>query len=170
MTSPFRVEVELPEGWRCRELADASDELSTWLVSRGARLALLRPGDEVLPVAICGGVFLLDVPVAGDVLYSALDADGQAVALGDLAGIPLVAHLRHEPADDSQTVPTVVVTYFLCAASGCVVIAFMAPEFGNVRGVVGEVARVISALRVVHSAAGCPVYPWTPEVSPVVAR
>jgi hypothetical protein len=157
VTSPSRVEVRLPEGWRCHELTEASDELSTWLISRGARLALLRPGDQALPVAICGGVFLLDVPVAGDALYWALEADGHAVAFGDLAGIPLVAHLRHEPADDLRTVPTVVVTYFLCAPSRCTVIAFTAPEFGDVRGVVGEVARVISAVRVVHSAAGCPV-------------
>lgn len=152
-----RVNVDLPDGWRCRELAEPSDALSTWLASRGARLALLRPGDEVLPVAICGGVFLLEVPIAGNALYSAFDADGQAVALGDLAGIPIVAHLRHEPAGDSRPVPTLLVTYFLCAPSGCAVIAFIAPEFGDVRRVVGEVAKVISAVRVVHSAAGCPV-------------
>ena len=156
MMPPCRLEVELPDGWRCLELTEP-DAVSTWLRSRGATLALLRPGDEVLPAAICGGLFLLDLPVTGDVLYSALEADGQAVALGDLDGIPIVAQLRREPAGDSLPVPTLLVTYFICAPTGCVVIAFMAPESGEVTRIVGEVAKVISAVRVVQSAAGCPV-------------
>lgn len=154
--TPCRLEVELPDGWRCLELTEP-DALSTWLVSRGATLALLRPGHDGLPAAICGGLFLLDLPVAGEVLYSALDAEGQAVALGDLDGIPVVAQLRREPAGDPLSVPTLLVTYFICAPSGCAVIAFMAPESGDVTRIVCEVAKVISAVRVVQSAAGCPV-------------
>jgi hypothetical protein len=150
MTLPCRVEVDLPHGWHCFELEEPSDALSSWLLARGARLALLRTADEALPAAICGGVFLLDEPVAGDVLYSALDADGKAVALGDLDGIPITAHLRCEPRG-SQSSPAVLVTYFICAPCGCVVISFMA-EFGDVTRVVREVARVISAVRVVQSA------------------
>ncbi|HEY3087781.1 MAG TPA: hypothetical protein VGJ59_06940 [Jatrophihabitantaceae bacterium] len=157
MTLGCRIEAELPQDWRCFELTDPSDPLSTWLVSRGARFALLRPGDDVLPMAIFGGVFLFDLGVAGDVLYSALDADGHAVALGEAAGVPIVAHLRREPPGGARQVPTMLVTYFVCAPGGCAVIAFVAPEFGDVRRVVGEVARVISGVRVVHSAAGCPV-------------
>jgi hypothetical protein len=118
---------------------------------------LLRPGDEALPVAICGGVFLLDVLIAGDVLYAALDADGEAVAFGDLDGTPIVAHLRRETAGDLRNMSNLLLTYFICAPGGCAVITFMAPEFADVRGVVAEVARVISAVRVVHSGAGCPV-------------
>lgn len=156
MTPPCRLEVELPDGWCCFEPTE-TDALSSWLLSRGAVLALLRPGDEVLPAAICGGLFLLDLPVAGDVLYSALDADGHAVALGDLDGIPVVAQLRREPLGDSLPVSTLLVTYFICAPSGCAVIAFMAPESGDVTRIVSEVAKVISAVRVVQSAAGCPV-------------
>lgn len=157
MTLPSRIDVELPEGWRCLELTEPVDALSTWLVARGASLALLRPGDEALPVAICGGVFLLDVLIAGDVLYAALDADGEAVAFGDLDGTPIVAHVRREAAADLRNMSTLLVTYFICAPSGCAVITFMAPEFPDVRGVLAEVAKVISAVRVVHSGGGCPV-------------
>jgi hypothetical protein len=157
VTLPCRVEVELPPDWRCFELTDPSDPLSTWLVSRGARVALLRPGDEVLPMAICGGVFLLDVGVAADVFYSALDADGHAVALGEVDGVPIVAHLCRERAGGSRPMSTMLVTYFICAPGGCAVIAFVAPEFGDLRRLVGEAAKVISGVRVVHSAAGCPV-------------
>jgi hypothetical protein len=156
MTPPCRLEVELPDGWCCFELAE-TDALSTWLLARGATLALLRPGDEVLPAAICGSVFALDLPVAGDVLYAALDADGQAVALGALDGIPVVAQLRREPPGDSLRVSRLLVSYFICAPSGCAVIAFMAPESGEVTRIVSEVAKVISAVRVVQSATGCPV-------------
>jgi hypothetical protein len=152
MRLPCRVEVELPDGWRCFEPTEAPDALSTWLVARGAKLALLRAGDEALPAAICGGVFLLDEPVAGDVLYSTLDATGQAVALGDLDGIPIIAHLRREPGGGSRPLSTLLVTYFICAPTRCAVIAFLAPEFGDVKRVVAEVARLISAVRVVQSA------------------
>jgi hypothetical protein len=157
LTLPSRLDVELPDGWCCVELSEPPDAFSTWLASRGARLALLRPGNEALPAAICGGVFLLDMPVAGEVLYAALDADGQAVALGELDGIPIVAHLRREPVADSGQMAMLLVTYFICAPSRCAVIAFMAPEFGDIPRVVGEVAKVISAVRVVQSAVGCPV-------------
>lgn len=172
MTLPSQLSVELPDGWRCQELTAltvAPDAFSTWLADRGASLALLRPADEALPVAICGGVFVLDVPVPGDVLYSALAAHGEAVALGDPDGIPLVAHLRRDPPDNSRPVATLIFTYFICATSGCVVITFVAPQLGEANRVVREVAEVISAVRVVHSTAGCPVSPWTAEASLVVA-
>lgn len=157
MTLASRLSVELPDGWQCLDLTVSSDAFSARLAECGASLALLRPGDEALPVAICGAVFLLDAPVTGDVLYSALAADGEAVALGDLGGIPIVAHLRRDPPDESRSVATVLITYFICATNRCVVLTFLAPEFGHLTRVIGEVATVISAVRVVQSTAGCPV-------------
>jgi hypothetical protein len=168
VTGPVRLDVELPEGWCCFDLAVPSDQLTElldhqylrafaqWLRDNGASIALMRQGDEVVPGAICGGVFVLDrMPVDGAVLFALLDADGEPVALGDLGGLPIVAHIRRESTDGPVAV--LHVTYFICAPGMCVVIAFGGREIGGVRGVVEEVAKIVSAARVVHCEGGCPV-------------
>ncbi|HZE48643.1 MAG TPA: hypothetical protein VE074_03715 [Jatrophihabitantaceae bacterium] len=183
-----RLSVDLPDGWWCLDLNESalSDQvarlygalreagrpataaaeqnaiaLANWLHGEGASIALLRPGNDALATAICGGVFVRDpLPVAGDVLFAALDADGEAVALGDLDGIPIVSHVRRTPADDPPHSPMLHVSYFICAPSMCIVITFVVAETSEihgVKGVVAEVARVVSGARVVHSDSGCPV-------------
>jgi hypothetical protein len=163
-----RLDVELPRGWHSFDLPVRSDQLEElfdgylrafahWLHDKGASIGLVRPGDEAVPGAICGGVFVLErMPVDGAVLFAALDADGEPVAIGDLDGIPIVSHIRREPVDG---VPFAVlhITYFICAPGMCIVMAFGGSEIGGVRGVVEEVAKIVSAARVVHSGSGCPV-------------
>jgi len=168
MSTAMRLEVELPDGWRGVDLpaaaevdgrsAPATAKITAWLHERGAVAALLRAGDEAVPAAICGGVFLLDeLAIDGDTLYVALEDDGEPVALGDLDGIPIISHVRRAPPDDVMPTPTVNITYFICAPSMCIVITFLAPEIGGAKCVVDEVAKIVSAARVVHSDAGCPV-------------
>jgi len=198
--SVARLRVDLPDGWWCLDLNEATlpDQVAriyealreaggsatstaeqsavafaNWLHGEGASIALLRPGNDALATAICGGVFVLDpLPVPGDVLFAALDAEGEAVALGDLAGVPIVSHIRRTPADDLSHSPMLHVSYFICAPGMCIVITFMAAasvataataaeaetsDIHGVKSVVAEVARVVSAARVVHSDSGCPV-------------
>lgn len=168
MTGTARLDVELPEGWCCFDLAVRSDQLTElldneylptyvhWLQDNGASIALMRPGDEAVPGAICGGVFVLDgMPVDGAVLFAALDADGEPVALGDLGGVPIVSHIRRESTDGPVAV--LHITYFICLAGMCVVMTFGGRQMGGVRGVVEEVAKIVSAARVVHCEGGCPV-------------
>lgn len=169
MTVPTaRLDVELPDRWRCTELPATADidgwsgpeaaALTRWLHERGAVAALLRPGDDAVPAAICGGVFLLDdLAIDGDALYVALEEDGEPVALGDLDGIPIISHVRRAPPDDVMRAATVNITYFICASSMCIVITFLAPEIGGAKCIVDEVAKIVSAVRVVHSDGGCPV-------------
>ncbi len=179
MTGSARLDVELPDGWYCVDLpvppdrreetfpASGAAAFADWLHDQGAGLALIRPGDAAVPAAICGGVFVVDrLPVAGDMLFAVLDAEGEAVALGDLDGIPIVSHVRREPADDVRPGPMLHITYFVCAPSMCVVMTFGAPEGSTTFGaperngskcVVDEVAKIVSAARVVHSGGGCPV-------------
>jgi hypothetical protein len=168
MSTAMRLEVELPEGWRGVDLPAAADadgwsapavaKLAARLQERGAVVALLRTGDEAVPTAICGGVFLLDeLAIDGDALYVALEEDGEPVALGDLDGIPIISHVRRAPADDVTPAATVNITYFICAPSMCIVITFVAVDCGDRKGIVGEVAKIVSAARVVHSDSGCPV-------------
>jgi len=192
-----RLDIDLPDGWWCLDLNEAAlaDQVArlyealreagapaaeqsavvfaNWLRGEGASIALLRPGNNTLATAICGGVFVLDpLPVPGDVLFAALDAEGEAVALGDLEGVPIVSHIRWTPADDLAHSPMLQVSYFICAPSKCIVITFVALktaataataataetlESHGVKSVVAEVARVVSAARVVHSDSGCPV-------------
>jgi hypothetical protein len=180
-----RLTVDLPDGWWCLDLNEAalSDQVArlyralreagvpassvaeqsavafaNWLHGEGASIALLRPGNDALATAICGGVFVLDaLAVPGDVLFAALDAEGEPVAIGDLDGVPIVSHIRWTPADDLSHSPMLHVSYFICAPSMCIVITFVAAATAEtsgihgVKGVVAEVARVVSAARVVHS-------------------
>lgn len=168
VSTAMRLEVELPDGWRGVDLPAAPD-IDGWsgpgvaklvgeLHERGAVVALLRAGDAAVPAAICGGVFLLDeLAVDGDALYVALEDDGEPVALGDLDGIPIISHVRRAPPDDVMPAATVNITYFICAPSMCIVITFLAPEIGGAKVIVDEVAKIVSAARVVHSDGGCPV-------------
>ena len=111
-----------------------------------------------MPAAICGGVFLLDdLAIDGDALYVAFEEDGEPVALGDLDGIPIISHVRRAPPDEVIPVASINITYFICAPSMCIVITFLAPEIGGVQCIVDEVAKIVSAVRVVHSDGGCPV-------------
>jgi hypothetical protein len=178
------VEFDLPAGWWCLDLTQlaAAQRLGellrllrgsdrrppdanrhtlayvSWLRDQGASIALVRPGDECAGPAICGGVFVeRPLPVSGADLYAQLDACGEAVALGDLGGIPVVSHIGRGRADDVTALDMVQITYLLCAAGACVVLSFYAAEGAGVERVVGEVARVVSAAQLVHSAAGCPV-------------
>lgn len=177
MTGSARLQIDLPEGWQPVELdptvpseqvmrlgsaggftaavATAAREVATWLGERGAGIALFRPADEMVPVSICGGLFIRDaLPISGDVLFAALDAEGEPVALGDLDGVPVVAHIRRD--DESAPLPMLRVSYFLCAPGTCIVVIFVAPESIDEKCVVHEVAKIISAARVVHSDEGCP--------------
>jgi hypothetical protein len=172
-----RLDVDLPDGWWCLDLAAASlsDDVAalteesarpdlvpstmasaTWLRNQGASVALFRPGNDAVPAAICGGVIVVDT-VPGPELYAALDAEGEPVALGDLDGIPIISHVRREHDDHALPSPMLQITYFICAPSRCIVVIFVAPGFGYVKCVVDEVASVVSAARVVHSDGGCPV-------------
>lgn len=178
------VEFDLPAGWWCldltrpavaQRLAELLRELRGlgmrvpdadrhtlayvgWLRDQGASIALVRPGDECAGPAICGGVFVeRPLPVSGADLYTQLDAGGEAVALGDLGGIPVVSHVGRRRADDVAALDMVQITYLLCATGACVVLSFHAAEGAGVERVVCEVARVVSAAQLVHSAAGCPV-------------
>jgi len=175
------IDFELPDGWWCLDLHDPQlperfDSLRVGervitpeseqralaqlreLAERGASIALLRPADDVRPVAVCGGVFLRGgIDVDGVELYEALELDGEPVALGDLGGIPIVSHIRREPVDDRRSLPILHITYFICAPRMCIVVKFVAPEIVSTNCVVNDVANVISAVRVVHSDDGCPV-------------
>jgi hypothetical protein len=179
--APGRIRIELPDGWLCLDLESAQPDqlraavvasggpstpdaeqsvlgVARWLREQGASTALLRPGDDVLSAAICGGLFVLDaLPIEGDALYAALDAEGEPVALGSIEGIPIISHVYPEPPNDELPTPTLRVTYFICAPSMCIVIIFVAVDCGDRKTVVDEVAKIVSAARVVHSDAGCPV-------------
>jgi hypothetical protein len=182
--APPRLQVDLPESWWCVDLGGDLGEAAApavpsgggpatgpavrgdiergalsyaaWLRDQGARVALLRPADDAVPAAICGGVFLLD-PVPDYELYAALELDGDAVVLGDLAGLPVISHVRHESDGLASPLPVWHLTYFVCAPSLCVVIVFVAPATGSERRVVRELAQIVSTARVVHSDGGCPV-------------
>lgn len=167
MTAP-RLDIELPDGWRWVVLPPGADvderfgpgaaELAGWLHEQGAAAGLLRAGDEAVPAAICGGVFLFDqLSVDGNALYVALEEDGEPVALGDLDGIPIISHVRRAPRDDAMPLPMLHISYLLCPPGICVVITFVAPDCDDRRSVVNEVAKIVSAARVVHSDGGCPV-------------
>ena len=184
-TEQPRLDVDLPDGWWCLDLTEPvrPDQVAAlfddgrrpgpnlepspnveqgalatanWLRGQGARIALLRPGNDRLAEAICGGVFVIDAMPAAQ-LYAALDEQGEAVALGDLDGIPIISHVRRAPVDASVPTPAVHISYFICALRMCIVITFAAPEIRDVKGVVREVAKIVSAARVVHSGSGCPV-------------
>lgn len=173
--SAARLDFTLPAGWWCLELIDGLDladqlgspgataeitrsalDSARWLRDQGASIALLRPGTPQQPAALCGGVFVTE-PTAGVEAYQALDAAGEAVALGDLGGIPIISHIRPVAVDHESTGSAVQISYLICPPSMCIVIIFVARECGDRKGVVDEVAKIVSAVRVVHSDAGCPV-------------
>src|SRR5262249_46553632 len=78
--------------------------------------------------------------------------------------------LRREPRSGSRPLSTLLVTYFICAPTRCAGIAFLAPEFGDVRRVVAEVARLISAGGGVPRAPRGPAVPRATPGRPACVR
>lgn len=174
-TVPARLDFDLPGGWWCLDLVagtDMPDQIrslglaadvergalgtAAWLRDQGAGIALLRPGSPDGPSAICGGVFIAEA-TAGTELYETLDAAGEAVALGDLHGIPIISHISWSPGDDQTSRSTMHVSYLICPPSMCIVITFVALDCDDRKHILAELAKIVSAVRVVHSDAGCPV-------------
>jgi hypothetical protein len=170
------LEFELPDGWwsldvRPPRLADRLDELLSdalgpatsadvrdrvrasvaRLAADGAHCLLLRPALGATDVAVTGGVFTLPpFGLDGADLYSALDERGEAVALGDLDGVPIVSMVRRVPAGGASEIAILQIIYLVCAGGGSVMLTFAAADEIQPGRVVREVARVVSAARVVR--------------------
>jgi hypothetical protein len=166
---------DLPDGWWCLDVrgprvADRLDQLLrdaldpnvpaevrervrasvTRLAAEGAHCLLLRPGGAN-DVAVTGGVFALPpFRVAGEDLYRALDERGEAVALGDLDGVPIVSIVRRMPPGRAGAIAILQITYLVCADGGSVLLTFAASDEVEPGRVIGEVARIVSAARVVR--------------------
>ncbi len=164
---------ELPDGWWCLDVrgprvADRLDQLLrdaldpnvsgdarervrssvARLAAQGAQCLLLRPGGDV---PITAGVFALPpFHVAGADLYRALDERGEAVALGDLDGVPVVSLVRRMPPGRVGTIAILQITYLVCADGGSVLLTFAAADEVEPGRVIREVARIVSAARVVR--------------------
>jgi len=164
---------DLPDGWwrldvRGPRVADRVDQLLrdaldanvlgdarererssvTRLAAQGAHCLLLRPGGDV---PITAGVFALPpFRVAGADLYRALDERGEAVALGDLDGVPVVSMVRRMPPGRVGAIAILQITYLVCADGGSVLLTFAAADEVEPGRVIREVARIVSAARVVR--------------------
>jgi hypothetical protein len=175
---PTGVAFDLPAGWCCLDLrepalgdrvdhllsglpgvvvADPSSatpgirDLVARLVADGADCLLLRPAVDGSDVAIAGGVFVsAPLRVSGALLYQLLDEGGEAVALGDLDGLPIVALVRPIAAAAPGALASVEVSYLICGDAATVLLSFAAADRFDPRRVVGEVARVVSGARVVR--------------------
>ena len=167
---------ELPDGWwsldvRGPRLADRLDQLLrdalapnmsaearervrasvTRLAAQGAHCLLLRPAAGADGVAVTAGVFALPpFRVPGADLYRALDARGEAVALGDLDGVPIVSMVRRVPPGRAGAIAILQITYLVCAGGGSVLLTFAAADEVEPGRVIREVARIVSAARVVR--------------------
>jgi len=166
---------DLPDGWWCLDVrgprvADRVDQLLrdaldpdvpaeirervrgsvTRLAAQGAHCLLLRPGGAE-GVAVTAGVFALPpVRVAGEDLYRALDERGEPVALGDLDGVPIVSMVRRLPPGPASAIAILQITYLVCADGGSVLLTFAAADEVEPGRVIHEVARIVSAARVVR--------------------
>jgi hypothetical protein len=118
------------------------------LAAQGAHCLLLRPGGDV---PITAGVFALPpCRFAGADLYRALDERGEAVALGDLDGVPVVSIVRRMPPGRAGAIAILQITYLVCADGGSVLLTFAAADEVEPGRVIREVARIVSAARVVR--------------------
>jgi len=118
------------------------------LAAQGAHCLLLRPGGDV---PITAGVFALPpFRFAGADLYRALDERGEAVALGDLDGVPVVSIVRRMPPGRAGAIAILQITYLVCADGGSVLLTFAAADEVEPGRVIREVARIVSAARVVR--------------------
>lgn len=167
------LKFDLPDGWWCLDVrgprvAERLDQLLcdaldpnvpaqareqvhasvARLVAQGAHCLLLRPGRDV---AVTGGVFALPpLGVAGADLYRALDERGEAVALGDLDGVPIVSMVRRVPPRRAGVIAILQINYLVCATGGSVLLTFAAADEVEPGHVIREVARIVSAARVVR--------------------
>jgi hypothetical protein len=172
------IELDLPDGWwsldvRPPRLAHRLDRLLgdvldasvsarerervrasvVRLAAEGARCLLLRPAVDATDVAVTAGVFALPaLRVDGADLYRALDERGEAVALGDLDGVPIVSTVRRVPAGDMSAVAIGIlqISYLVCAEKGGVLLTFAAADAVEPGRLVRDVARVVSAARVLR--------------------
>ncbi len=173
------LEFELPDGWTCVDLraphlADRIDQLLrvvldgiasrtpadeqsirdlvATLVAGGAHCLLLRPATDAADCAISGGVFVsAPISVPAQELHRILDERGEAVALGDLDGLPIISLVG--PAWSAEGVPLaagVQVAYVICADDASVMLSFTAAGGFDRKRLIGEVAAVLSRARVVR--------------------
>jgi hypothetical protein len=177
-TGPTGLAFDLPAGWCCFDLRepaldDRVDDLLSELpggvvadppggepgirdviarlVSDGADCLVLRPAVDGSDVAIAGGVFVsAPLRVSGAHLYHLLDERGEAVALGDLDGLPIVSLVRPVAAAAASALVSLQVVYLICGDRATILLSFAAADRFDPRRVVGEVARVVSGARVVR--------------------
>ncbi len=156
--APIGVEFELPDGW-VRLAWDRPHRVGGQLAATGTAPHLLvrLPDDREGPgsPAILGVLLVrAPLPVGPDDLRALLDAQGESVAQADLDGVPLLAIVRREPATAQHPLPTVLVTYLLACAGATLLLVFEAVPVPSERAVVREIARVVSAARIVRDCAG----------------
>ncbi len=173
------LEFELPERWTCLDLrapqlADRIDQLLqvvregiasctpadeqsirdlvATLVASGAHCLLLRPATDAADCAISGGVFVsAPISVPAHELHRILDERGEAVALGDLDGLPIISLVGPVRSAEGAPMPVgVQVAYLICAEGASVMLSFTATGGVDRKRLVGEVAAVVSRARVVR--------------------
>ncbi len=100
---------------------------------------------------ITAGIFALPpFRFAAADLYRALDERGEAVALGDLDDVPVVSIVRRMPPGRGGAIAILQITYLVCADGGSVLLTFAAADEVEPGRVIREVARIVSAARVVR--------------------
>ena len=126
-------------------------DLVARLVADGADCLLMCPAVDGMDVAITGGVFVCaPLRVSGTDLYRTLDDRGDAVALGEIDGLPIVSLVRPSAASAPGQISSVQVVYLICGGGATVVLSFAAADHFDPRRVVDEVARLVSGARVVR--------------------